>query len=89
MAAGFHVMIVPEVPTIVAKGGGMNDYASFTIKERMNFQKDLMKIKIYFEDYIAKVAEMAHRPTLILCDRGLVDCAAYMSHDEYQGLLDE
>lgn len=32
---------------------------------------------------------MAHKPTLILCDRGLVDCAAYMSHDEYQGLLDE
>jgi hypothetical protein len=32
---------------------------------------------------------MAHRPTLILCDRGLVDGSAYMSADEYQGLLDE
>lgn len=54
--SGFHVMIVPEVPTIVAKGGGMNDFAKFGIRERMVFQKELMKIKIYFEDYLAKVA---------------------------------
>ena len=49
----------------------------------------MMRLKIYLENYIAKLAEMAKQPILILCDRGLVDCAAYMSHDDYQAILDE
>jgi nicotinamide riboside kinase len=32
---------------------------------------------------------MAKQPCLILCDRGIVDCAAYMPKDQYQALLDE
>jgi thymidylate kinase len=87
--AGFHVMVVPEIPTIVAHGGGLKDFYSFGSKDRMHFQLDLIKLKIYFEDYIAKLADMAKKPTLILCDRGIVDCAAYMSGEEYQALLDE
>ena len=47
----------------------------------MEFQLGMMKFKIYFENYIAKLAEMSNKPVLILCDRGLVDCAAYMPHD--------
>jgi hypothetical protein len=31
---------------------------------------------------------MSKKPTIILCDRGLVDCAAYMTKEEYQALLD-
>jgi hypothetical protein len=82
-------MVVPEVPTIVAHGGGLKDFYKFNSKERMYFQLDLVKFKIYIEDYIAKLADMAKRPTLILCDRGIVDCAAYMTKEEYQALLDE
>ena len=32
---------------------------------------------------------MAKKPTLVLCDRGIVDCAAYMTGEEFQALLDE
>lgn len=81
-------MIVPEIPTLVSDGGGMTDFMQYGSADRMKFQLDLMKFKIYFENYIAKLAEMSNKPVLILCDRGLVDCAAYMSHDEYQALLD-
>jgi hypothetical protein len=49
-------MIVPEVPTIIAKGGGMKDFPNYGSRDRMIFQKELMKIKIYFEDYLTKVA---------------------------------
>lgn len=44
---------------------------------------------MYLEDYIAKMAEMSKHPCLILCDRGIADCAAYMSNEEYQAVLDE
>ena len=87
--AGFTVLIVPELPTIVAHGGGMSDFPKYGPKERIKFQMELLKFKIYFEDYIAKLGQMGQKPTIILCDRGLVDCAAYMPEDEFQALLDE
>lgn len=77
------------MPTLVAHGGGLSDFPRYGSKERMKFQLDLMKLKIYFEDYIAQLAEMSKKPTIVLCDRGLVDCAAYMTKEEYQALLDE
>lgn len=63
----------------MANGGGLKDFYKYGSKDRMHFQLDLIKLKIYFEDYIAKLADMAQKPTLILCDRGIVDCAAYMT----------
>jgi len=92
-----YVLIFPKpafmswwsVPTLVAHGGGLSDFPRYGSKERMKFQLDLMKLKIYFEDYIAQLAEMSRKPTIVLCDRGLVDCAAYMTKEEYQALLDE
>ena len=74
-------MVVPEIPTIVSLGGGMKDFGSYGSKDRMHFQLGMMQLKMYFEDYIAKLAEMAKAPVLILCDRGLVDCAAYMTKE--------
>ena len=52
-------MIVPEVPTIVGVAGGMKDFPKYGSRERMRFQLDLMKYKIYIENYIAKLAAMA------------------------------
>jgi hypothetical protein len=73
------VLTVPEVPTIVGMGGGLSDFGRYGPQERIQFQTDIVKLKIYFEDYIAKLAEMCKQPCLILCDRGLADCAAYMA----------
>ena len=27
--AGFHVMIVPEIPTLISEGGGFKDFATY------------------------------------------------------------
>lgn len=87
--SGFRVLVVPEVPTIVGMGGGLSDFGRYGSQERIRFQTDIIKFKIYFEDYIARLAEMSKQPCLILCDRGIVDCAAYMAAEEYQAVLDE
>jgi len=67
----------------------LGDFYKYDSQQRIKFQTDLIKYKIYFEDYIAKLAEMSKQPCLILCDRGVVDCAAYMNAEEYQTLLDD
>ena len=67
------------MPTIVGMGGGMRDFTKYNTQEVIRFQTDIIKLKIYFEDYITKMAEMSKEPCIILCDRGVADCAAYMS----------
>lgn len=49
-------MVVPEIPTLVSYGGGLSDFGNYGSKDRMIFQLNLMHLKIYFEDYIAKLA---------------------------------
>jgi hypothetical protein len=53
---GFKVLIVPEVPTIVGKGGGLSDFGKYNTQDVIEFQTNLIKFKIYFEDYITKLA---------------------------------
>lgn len=81
--------MVPEVPTIVGVAGGLSDFPKYNTRDVIQFQTDIIKFKIYFEDYITKLAEMSKQPCLILCDRGIADCAAYMSRESYQAVLDE
>lgn len=85
---GFKVLVVPEVPTIVALGGGMSDFGKYNTQDVIEFQTGIIKFKMYFEDYITRLAEMCKAPCLILSDRGIADCAAYMPRESYQAVLD-
>jgi hypothetical protein len=49
----------------------------------------LIKLQIYFEDYFTKLAAMSGMPSIILCDRGVMDPYAYVTTEEFQTLLDE
>ena len=80
---------MPEVPTIVALGGGMSDFPRYNTQDVIEFQTGIIKFKMYFEDYITRLAEMCKAPCLILSDRGIADCAAYMPRESYQAVLDE
>lgn len=68
--------------------GGLSDFPRYNTRDVIQFQTDIIKFKIYIEDYITKLAEMSKCPCLILCDRGIADCAAYMSKESYQAVLD-
>lgn len=43
---------------------------------------------MYAEDYFTKLAEMSKTPSIILCDRGAVDPAAYISKAEFEAAMD-
>ena len=59
------------------------------IQERIKFQSLLIRFQMYAEDYFTRLAEMSQSPSVILCDRGTVDPAAYVSKEEFQAILDE
>lgn len=86
---GFRVLMVPEVPTLVVQSGGMILMSQFNIQERIKFQSLLIRFQMYAEDYFTRLAQMSQSPAVVLCDRGTVDPAAYVSKEEFQAIMDE
>ena len=41
------------------------------------------------EDRFMEIAQLDPLPTVILCDRGVMDCKAYMDEEDWQAVLDE
>lgn len=48
-----------------------------------------MKMQMALEDYFTDLALLANKPSIILCDRGVMDPYAYMSEESWQIILDE
>ena len=88
-AKGFRVFSVPEIPTLVVQAGGMILMSKFNMQERIRFQSLLIRFQMYAEDYFTRLAEMSKSPSIILCDRGACDPAAYVSKEEFQAIMDE
>jgi predicted ATPase len=85
---GFRVFSVPEIPTLVVQAGGFILMSKFSIEERIRFQSLLIGFQIYVEDYFTRLAQMSKSPSIIICDRGTCDPAAYVSREEFQAIMD-
>ena len=48
-----------------------------------------MLTQFALEDYFTNLALIQGKPSVILCDRGLMDSKAYLTEDAWQLLLDE
>lgn len=82
---GYHVIIVPEAATILINSGirpfGNNCLSMY------DFQKYVMKLQFELEALAEKAALEIYAPTIILCDRGLLDDKAYVTEEEFNSLL--
>ena len=85
---GFKVFSVPEIPTITKQGGGMIIMGGLTPENVMKFQQYLMKIQMKIEDYFTELAILSDQPSIILCDRGVIDPYAYMDEGCWRAILD-
>eukprot|EP01080_Neovahlkampfia_damariscottae_P006902 gene6902-11064_t len=88
MNLGFQVLIVPEAATILHNGNGFYSL-SMTPEQLVRFQASLMKIQMSLEDAYLKIAKSTDKPTILLCDRGLMDGSAYINKEEWEFLLDD
>ena len=84
---GYHVIVVPEAATILINSGirpfGKN---ALTQKE---FQRHVMALQFFLEERASEAAKKIDAPTIIVCDRGLLDDKAYVTEEEYKELLKE
>lgn len=82
---GYEVIIVPEAATLVKGCGVKIDENHISGYE---FEKILIALQLFLEKLLEEYAEkLTDKNTIIVCDRGIVDCKAYVSEGEYQKLL--
>ena len=81
---GYAVLFVPETATELISGG----VAPWNFKENVDFQDCLFQLQLEKERVFYQAAEKIDSDkVLIVCDRGILDNLAYMSHAEFENIL--
>lgn len=82
---GYKVLFVPETASELISGG----VAPWTCGTNSDFQKLQFSLQLYKEEIFRKAGStMGADKLLIVCDRGALDNKAYMSKEEYAGVLE-
>ena len=80
---------MPEAATLLMKGGAFIMTGKMTLAKAVHFQINLMKLQMSLEDNFLQIAMASDQPTIILCDRGVMDGSAYTDENVWQAILDE
>ncbi|RWS26070.1 uncharacterized protein B4U80_07936 [Leptotrombidium deliense] len=76
---------VPETATTLFSGGIR--FPELSVEEQEIFQENLMKTMVSIESTFFSLANSCKKNCLIVCDRGIMDAAAYMSKESYKKVL--
>ena len=83
---GLRVFTVPEAATILITGG--LSFVNASREQIISAQVELMKTQIALEDTMLRLALSSQVPAVVLCDRGAMDCKAYVDADMWGEILD-
>uniref|UniRef100_A0A7S3EIU0 NadR/Ttd14 AAA domain-containing protein n=1 Tax=Rhodosorus marinus TaxID=101924 RepID=A0A7S3EIU0_9RHOD len=85
---GFRTFIVPEAASLLISGGFMFGDIS-TDERRKGFQACLLKTQLSLEETFYNLAKVCGQPSLLVCDRGVMDGSAYMPRHLWLEMLGE
>ena len=60
-----------------------------TDEQRLEFQENLLKIMLQIEDTYFSLASTQNRNCLVICDRGAMDCEAYLPKQDWEKILEK
>eukprot|EP00002_Diphylleia_rotans_P026180 TRINITY_DN5208_c0_g1_i1.p1 TRINITY_DN5208_c0_g1~~TRINITY_DN5208_c0_g1_i1.p1 ORF type:complete len:489 (+),score=92.72 TRINITY_DN5208_c0_g1_i1:45-1511(+) len=81
---GFNVYVVPEAATMLMTGG----VSPFVGGNLCLFEESIMRVQMALEDVFYDIASSSGKPSILLCDRGMMDSSAYVSSIDWQAILD-
>lgn len=85
-AKGVDVYLVPEVPTIMFKGGGV--YPGLDGGQKLvDFETAIIQLQAQMERSFMILAKSTGRPSLLICDRGMLDIAAYLPREAWLNIV--
>jgi hypothetical protein len=80
---GFQVFIVNEVATLLNTSGVRLNSPEQTWEQMLQNESVLLKTKMALEDGLTEIARASKKPTIILCDRGVMDSRAFLDDNSY------
>jgi len=83
---GFRVFIVPEAATILFLNGASPDDLAKP-ECQLHFQRFVISTQVALEDEIMDYARSTGEKSLVLCDRGVLDGAAYVDEKTFDEIL--
>ena len=60
-----------------------------TDEQRLEFQENLLKTMFQIEDTYFSLATTQNRNCLVICDRGAMDCSAYLPKQDWDKILEK
>lgn len=84
---GFRIYTVPEAATILLTNG--LSFKEIPPNQLFVAQSSMMKAQIALENTFESIAASTGDKAIIICDRGTIDSAAFISKTMWQALLDE
>ena len=64
-------------------------FALLTEEQRLDFQENLLKTMFQLEDTYFSLAMTQNRNCLVICDRGAMDCSAYLPKQDWDKILEK
>ena len=88
---GFDVLTAPEVATLYFNSSYQfpNPSSSTFSEQKYTFQSNVLKLQLQMERCYSDLAGSTGRPTIVVFDRGLRDCKAFMLNEEWEAALVE
>lgn len=84
---GWDCYVVPEAATLMIQGGF--SFADLPPERLKTQQAELIRIQMQLEDSFDRIALHSTKKNVVLCDRGLMDSAAYMPSELFIQTLAE
>lgn len=84
---GFRIYTVPETATILLTNG--ITFKDITQSQLFAIQTNMLKSQVALENTFESIATSTGEKAIIICDRGAVDPAAFISKTMWQAILDE
>jgi len=88
---GFDVLTAPEVATLYFNSSYQfpSPHSQNFAAQKFAFQRNILKLQLQMERCYSNLAGSTGRPTIVVFDRGLRDCRAFMAEGEWPKALEE
>eukprot|EP01091_Cochliopodium_minus_P009398 TRINITY_DN2309_c0_g1_i1.p1 TRINITY_DN2309_c0_g1~~TRINITY_DN2309_c0_g1_i1.p1 ORF type:complete len:475 (+),score=126.73 TRINITY_DN2309_c0_g1_i1:166-1425(+) len=83
---GYKIYVVPEAMTILFTGGA-RFMPSWNDQQIIEFEASKIKTQIALEDAFTSLAKTSGKPSVVICDRGTMDSAAYLPPRLFQLMM--
>ena len=83
---GFECITSPEVFTILASNGLSLDFFGTEGMDTV-IQNSVLDVQLSMEDGLETVLKARGKPSVLLCDRGPMDGAAYLSEEKWDSIM--